>query len=71
MYTVKIIKEVSNAAYLYWDVEYCNKTIESEEFNTKREANKYKKEIISKYDLKGLSYHYANFKTGLELETNY
>ncbi len=44
---------------------------ETIEFETKKEANKNKRELIKKYDLKPQRGFYGNAKTGIELDTNY
>lgn len=46
-------------------------TIEERTAETRKEANKIKRELIKKYELKDTWYIFANFSTGFELAKNY
>ena len=48
-----------------------NKDIKSFKFETKQEANKKKKELIKELELSKHNYHLVNYKTMLEITTNY
>jgi hypothetical protein len=45
--------------------------IEEKEFNEKKEANKFKKELIKKYNLIKHAGHIVNYSDQIELWTNY
>ncbi len=48
-----------------------NKILKSFTFETKKEANKKKKELIKEFDLSKHHYFIVNYETMIELTTNY
>jgi hypothetical protein len=48
-----------------------DKHLDSESFSSKKEANKFKKKMIKKYDLIKHTGHIVNFSDHIELTTNY
>jgi hypothetical protein len=65
-YTVTVETMVSK-----YDKNVKPKILEKSEFDDKKEANKYKKELIKKYDLVNHGGYIVNYKDSVELTTNY
>lgn len=48
-----------------------NKALETYEFETKREANTFKRKLAKENNCKKHGYHLVNYSNGLEIATNY
>ncbi len=68
MFKITVIKETSN--YTTEGYDNPNQILDSNEFKTKKEAMKFKRQMIKKHNLKNTRHGYVDYN-GKELETNF